>query len=148
MLRAAEKFDFDRGFRFSTYATCAVRRELANFVEKSARRRQRFGSGVGDLLQTSLEPELPAGLAPRVHSKLFDVLAGMLSRLDEREQKIVLARYGFKSEVGKRTFQSLGEELGVCKERVRQLEARALRKLRTIAESSGFDIEMALAATP
>lgn len=146
LLRAAEKFDFDRGFRFSTYATCAIRRELANYVEKSARRRQRFGSGVGELLKTSLEPELPAGLAPRVHTKLYETLTGMMRRLDERERLIVQARYGFKSADGKRTFQSLGVELGVCKERVRQIEARALRKLRTIAKNSGLDLELALAA--
>lgn len=147
LMRAAEKFDFARGFRFSTYATCAIRRELANHVDKAARRRKRFHSGAGDLLQTSCEPQSREGLAPRVHAELYNTLARMMRRLDERERTIVLSRYGFKSEVGKRTFQSLGDELGVCKERVRQLEARALRKLRTIAEAGGFDLELALSAS-
>ncbi len=142
LMRAADKFDYARGYRFSTYATCAIRRELANYVEKQARRRQRFHSGVGDLLQTSLEPPMPASLPPQTHSDLYLKLKKLLSSLDGREKKILMARYGFHSDERKRTFQNLGEELGVCKERVRQLEARALQKLRKLAKDVEFHPEL------
>ena len=59
----------------------------------------------------------------------------MLSTLDEREQFIVQARYGFEDIGEKPTFQRLGEMLGVSKERVRQLEQRALNKLRDVAHA-------------
>ena len=142
LMRAADKFDFARGYRFSTYATCAIRRELANFVERQAKRRKRFSSGMSDAMQSSIEPEMPLSLHPAIHSNLFARLNELLSELDGREQLILLARYGFHSEEGKRTFQNLGDELGVCKERVRQLEARALRKLRDKAHDLGFNPEL------
>ncbi len=143
LMRAADKFDFARGYRFSTYATCAIRRELAHFVDRQSKQRKRFNSGISESMQSSIEPEMPAGLHPAIHSELFVRLNGLLSELDGREQLILLARYGFDSEEGKRTFQNLGDELGVCKERVRQLEARALRKLREKAHDMGFNPELA-----
>jgi RNA polymerase primary sigma factor len=143
LMRATDKFDYARGFRFSTYATCAIRRELANFAERQARQRKRFASGVGELMQSSLEPQLTESLHPAEHSRLYQQLQNFMTALDNREQMILLARYGFQSEEGrKRTFQNLGDELGVCKERVRQLEARALQKLRSMAGAAGFAPEL------
>ena len=142
LMRATDKFDFARGFRFSTYATCAIRRELANYVERQAKQRKRFNSGVSEMMQSSIEPAMPESLHPAEHSRLYIQLRSLMSSLDNREQMILLARYGFKSEDGKRTFQNLGDELGVCKERVRQLEARAVEKLRKLANQAGFAPEL------
>jgi RNA polymerase primary sigma factor len=61
--------------------------------------------------------------------------------LDDREKFIVQARYGFDDLGEKPTFQRLGELLGISKERVRQLEQRALAKLRQMAEQ--MHLEMA-----
>ena len=60
----------------------------------------------------------------------------LLTHLDEREQYIVTARFGFV-DVGMRpTFANLGHELGISKERVRQLQARAINKLRDLIDVS------------
>ena len=59
----------------------------------------------------------------------------MLTGLDDREKFIVQARYGFDDLGEKPTFQKLGQLLGVSKERVRQIEQRALAKLREMAQT-------------
>lgn len=134
LIKAVDKFDFDRGFRFSTYATRAVRREVLRLVQRQHRDRGRFSSGSQELLSQQLAPgDLPEG----VHMSWQQVdrsITTMLGQLDDREKFIVQARYGFDNLGEKPTFQYLGELMGISKERVRQLEQRALTKLRELAE--------------
>ena len=54
----------------------------------------------------------------------------MIDRLDPREQRVVEARYCLAGEAKPQTLEKLGAELGVSDERVRAIEARAIRKLR------------------
>ncbi len=61
-----------------------------------------------------------------------EVIRKLLGRLDDREQTIVVRRFGLAGD--KQTLVEVGRELGISKERVRQLESRALDKLRTLAE--------------
>ena len=63
----------------------------------------------------------------------------ILGQLDEREQKIIAWRFGLGDGQESRTLQEVGAELGVTKERIRQLEARALNKLRKAAEEEKID---------
>ena len=60
-------------------------------------------------------------------------MAGMLDKLDRREQFIIRSRFALGAHRKVRTFQSLADRLGISKERVRQLEQRAVEKLRTMA---------------
>ena len=62
----------------------------------------------------------------------------MLARLDRRERFIVRRRYGMGRSQKMATFQSMANKLGVSKERVRQLENRAVGKLRTMAVEMGL----------
>jgi RNA polymerase primary sigma factor/RNA polymerase sigma factor len=64
----------------------------------------------------------------------------MLSHLDDREQKIIISRFGLDHRQEPLTLKEVGAEMGVTKERVRQLEARALTKLRVAAQSERFDL--------
>lgn len=130
MLKAAEKFDFDRGFRFSTYATMAVRREVFRSINRSHRNRTRFATGATDILDQQLNAEPPEERTESALRKISSDISRMLTRLDDREQFIVKARYGLIDIGMKPTFSKLGEKLGVSKERVRQLELRAMNKLR------------------
>ncbi|MFO0884381.1 MAG: sigma factor-like helix-turn-helix DNA-binding protein [Pirellulales bacterium] len=66
--------------------------------------------------------------------ELKRALVKMLGRLDPRERDIIRRRFGLDKSEEVQTLQSLAGELGVCKERVRQLEMRAMSKLRTMAE--------------
>jgi len=141
MIKAVDKFDSDRGFRFSTYATRAIRREVLRLVQRHHRDRVRFASGSQEVLGQQISgSDHPEGSEMTWH-QVDETVTSMLGQLDDREKFIVQARYGFDDLGEKPTFQKLGELLGISKERVRQLEQRALAKLRQMAEQ--LHLEMA-----
>jgi RNA polymerase primary sigma factor len=133
LMRAVDKFDFDRGFRLSTYATMAVQRDLVRSVKRSHRDRTRFATGAPDTLNEQLNNETTPDQVHREFLGLSNRVTRLLNQLDDREQFIVKARCGLVEVGSKPTFSKLGEKLGVSKERVRQLELRAMTKLRTLA---------------
>ena len=133
LIRAVEKFDYDRGFRFSTYATQVVRRNSYRTVVVNQQDRQKVSSGLQDLdLEISDEGRSSAISEKRWH-ELRSRLAVMLDDLDRREKFIVRARFSLGSHRKVHTLQSLADRLGISKERVRQLERRAMDKLRAMA---------------
>jgi RNA polymerase primary sigma factor len=132
LLRAVEKFDFDRGFRFSTYATQAIRRSLCRQQQSAQRESRRFVAA--DPLLFADDRDSASTLTVARWEELRNKLKRLLARLDPRERSIIRRRFGLDQEADVQTLQSLAEDLGVCKERVRQLEMRAIAKLRTFAE--------------
>ena len=138
LIRVVDKFDFDRGFRFSTYATRAVQREVWRLIQRNHRDRQRWATGISDTFDHSESRELADRIDELTWKRLTHEMGEILQLLDDREAHIVRERFGMNSAGKKRTFQSLGEELGVCKERVRQLEIRAMKKLHGAARELGM----------
>ena len=65
---------------------------------------------------------------------------GILDQLDARERDIIMFRYGLSQGTEPLTLEQVGNHFGVTKERIRQLEARALRKLRKIAQDDHLDV--------
>lgn len=131
LVRAVEKFDCDRGYRFSTYATCAVRRDLNRMVMNRRRDSQRFTATPGDVLESVAEESFEhPGKAVEQWRALSQILTGMMEVLDDRERQIIRARFGFDEQGEKTSFSYLGKRMGISKERVRQLANRALDKLR------------------
>jgi RNA polymerase primary sigma factor len=135
LLRAVEKFDFDRGFRFSTYATQAIRRALSRQLQTAQRDSRRFVETDERLIADQREAVNESTMTVSRWEALRSQLRRLLLRLDPRERSIIRRRFGLEQEADVQTLQSLAEELGVCKERVRQLEMRAIAKLRTLVES-------------
>jgi RNA polymerase primary sigma factor len=133
LLRAVEKFDFDRGFRFSTYATQVVRRGAYRTVLQKQRDRSRLTVGLQDMENDLSEQERSSAISEQRWHELRGRLTVMLSELDRREKFIVRARFSLGSHRRVHTLQALADRLGVSKERVRQLEKRALDKLRGMA---------------
>lgn len=143
LMRAIEKFDAGRGFKFSTYATWAIRRMLARSVPAEQRQLSRFRTGIEEPFAFAGHEEESLYAQERVNEQQRDYLRKMLRNLDRRERDILSYRFGLKQGSEPQTLQQVGDELGVSKERIRQIEQRALRKLREMAEDRPPDIVLA-----
>ncbi len=136
VLRAVEKFDVALGFRFSTYATQVVRRNTYRKVmEKQKERQKNIASLSENGLDFSDDQKSSSMSEERWHA-LRNRLALMLDHLDRREKFIIRARFSLGGHRKVQTLQRLADVLGVSKERIRQLEKRALDKLRGMTEAA------------
>ncbi len=137
LMRAVEKFDFARGFKFSTYASWAVLNAFARGIPAEAQRRDRFVTGHEAVFESTADHrDLPQSVDSE-RDRMLQAVQGLLGRLDDRERRILVSRYGLGG-AAELTLEQLGRELGITKERVRQLESRAERKLRTFAAEGSF----------
>lgn len=138
LLRAVEKFDYARGFRFSTYATYAIRRNLYRFVVSRRQERSRYERRAEEFA-AELPSEAECRITEERWNELHRRLTTILRRLDPREQMVIRARFGLDELAESETLQSLADRMGVCKERVRQLEKRAMLKLRKMAGEAALE---------
>jgi RNA polymerase primary sigma factor len=134
LLRSVDKFDFGRGFRFSTYATLAIRRSLYRYLQHRHLDDQRFARVESTLINDAEDQPVESSMSEHRWMHLQKCLKTMLGRLEPRERHILRQRFGLDQSPDVTTLQSLAKELGVCKERVRQLEQRAIARLREMAE--------------
>jgi RNA polymerase primary sigma factor len=140
LIRAVEKFDFSRGNKFSTYASWAIMKNFARTIPEEFKRRDRFRTSQDELFTTKQDvrsDEVGQESAQRTREQQIERI---LSRLDERERQIIVSRFGLDHNREPLTLKEVCHEMGVTKERIRQLEARALDKARLAAEEDHVEV--------
>ena len=135
LIRAVEKFDYARGNKFSTYASWAIMKNYARTIPNEHKQRERFRAADTELLQAATDTRADEHRQRIAERDRLHQLEQFLDRLDSREQTIIIRRYGLDHEHEPQTLKEVGSALGVTKERVRQIEAKALEKLREVAET-------------
>lgn len=132
LMRAVEKFDFGRGFKFSTYATFAIRN---NFVRSTAAEyslRDRYRTGIDEMFAASTDDGSNEYQQQRLHEQRQESVRQVLQLLSERERNVLVGRFGLRHQTEPQTLEQMGAEQGVTKERIRQIEKRAINKLREL----------------
>lgn len=140
LMRAVDKFDCGRGFKFSTYACRAILKAFSRQGMKLTKYRQRFPTDFDPKLERSnfvetKREEFVQDAASEVKRIVFENLAG----LSDIEQTVIGHRFRLHEESpeGKpMTLEQVGQVIGVTKERVRQIQNKALAKIKEELEGS------------
>jgi len=141
LLRAVEKFDFSRGNKFSTYASWAIMKNFARSIPEEIHRRERYVTGHDELFEAAQDNRTDEHeIVASAEQATFKVNR-LLEYLDPRERQIIRLRAGLDSGSEAMTLEKIGAQLGITKERVRQLNVRAMKKLRTLAEGEKLDLQ-------
>ena len=137
LIHAVDGFDFARGNRFSSYATWAIR----NLLVENERRFSRCRGHQFAFKEESVvarDSALDEYEREEAQNQRRSAVKHWLGQLDKRERRIIVSRYGLGG-APEQTLAQIGQELGICKERVRQIECLVQTKLRELARREALE---------
>ena len=148
LMRAAEKFDVSRGNKFSTYASWAIMKNFARTIPDALRHHDRFRTSHSEMFGTVEDARADQYGQESAQLRRESQVKSILGCLDDRERQIVASRFGLARGQEPRTLKQVGATMGVTKERVRQIQFRAMGKMKKAAEEDRTDFDVALAGPP
>ncbi len=131
LMRAVEKFNYALGNRFSTYATWAIVKNYARTIPEQHYHNAKYVTGQDTILDHAAEAATEETHASD-RSRVRELLEAGMEKLSERERDIVRNHFGLAIEGQTMTLEQLGKRFGVTKERIRQIEKRALTQMREV----------------
>lgn len=136
LIRAVDKFNVDKGFKFSTYACRAILKAFSRTAMKHSRHRQRFPVEFEPDLEKSNWNEIRRGQVEEdCVVELKTIVDRNLADLSDVEQTVLKRRFNWEqNENHPLTLEQVGRIIGVTKERVRQIQNKALTKIRRLME--------------
>jgi RNA polymerase primary sigma factor len=140
LIRAVEKFDYGRGFKFSTYASWAIMKNFARTIPDEKHRRERFVTGHEEVFEVAPDTRSDEHEAVATKERASHSINRLLENLEPREREIIRMRAGLDNHAKGMTLEEIGQQFGITKERVRQLNARAMSKLRAIAKEKEMEM--------
>jgi RNA polymerase primary sigma factor len=139
LIKAVQEFDYSLGFRFGKRASLSIAKEYAKVSGKSTELSKTRAESIGNI-QWRLRDTADIAAIERTRHGLTQVIR---SELDQREQYVILHHFGLIGlgvKKDSKTLNEIGENLGLTKERIRQIELKALQKLRQCLSSEEFDL--------
>jgi RNA polymerase sigma factor (sigma-70 family) len=140
LIRAVEKFDYSRNFKFSTYASWAIMKNFARSIPGQIHFRERFVTGRYDLFDVAPDRRGNEHEALAATERATSCVNRLLEYLEPREREIIRMRAGLDDHTKNMTLEEIGQQFGITKERVRQLNARAMKKLKEIVKDQHLDL--------
>jgi RNA polymerase sigma factor (sigma-70 family) len=136
LLRAVDKFDVDRGFKFSTYGCRAILKAFSRTAQKASRHRTRFPVEFeADMEKSDWQDRRRDAVEEDCIDELKAIVERNLADLSNIEQTVIRRRFNWRQqEESPMTLEEVGQIIGVTKERVRQIQNKALAKIRTVME--------------
>ena len=136
LIRAVDKFNVDRGFKFSTYACRAILKAFSRTALKSSRHKSRFPVEFEpDMEKSDWQDRRRDAVEEDCIDELKAIVKENLADLSHVEQTVIRRRFNWEQEEEHPlTLEEVGRIIGVTKERVRQIQNKALAKIRSVLE--------------